>query len=83
MTGGGASRARGGRAYCVVRTPDAEDRRKVRVRLTETGHEVLHETIARREQWLTAAIMEALTQEERALLFKAGELLDRVASYRG
>ena len=66
----------------IARTPDAEDRRKVRLRLTGTGRKVLHENIARREQWLADAIEQALTKQERALLFKAGELLDRVASYR-
>jgi DNA-binding MarR family transcriptional regulator len=67
----------------IVRTPDAEDGRKVRVRLTPTGQKVLHENIARREQWLAEAIEGSLTKEERALLFKAGGLLDRLASYPG
>ena len=67
----------------VVRTPDSEDRRKVRVRLTPRGHEVLHENITRREQWLAEAVEQSLTKEERALLFKAGELLDRISSYSG
>src|SRR5262249_31952830 len=53
----------------VVRTPDAEDRRKVRVRLTPTGREALYENITRREQWLAEAIEQSLTKEERALLF--------------
>ncbi len=66
----------------ILRTPDAEDRRKVRVRLTQTGYQVLHENIARREQWLAEAIERSLTKEERALLFKAGELLNRVASHQ-
>ncbi len=66
----------------VVRMPDADDRRKVRVRLTQTGHKVLQENIVRRERWLADAIERALTKEERALLFNAGKLLDRVASYR-
>ena len=66
----------------ILRKPDAEDRRKVRVRLTSTGHKVLHENIARREQWLAEAIEQSLTKEERALLFKAGKLLDRVAAYQ-
>jgi DNA-binding MarR family transcriptional regulator len=66
----------------ITRTPDAEDRRKVRVRLTYNGHKALDENIARREQWLTEAIERSLTKEERALLFKAGELLDRIAAYR-
>jgi DNA-binding MarR family transcriptional regulator len=67
----------------IVRTPDADDRRKVRVRLTRTGQEVLHENITRRERWLAGAIDQCLTRDERALLFKTGELLDRIASFEG
>jgi DNA-binding MarR family transcriptional regulator len=67
----------------IVRTPDARDRRKVRVRLTRMGQEALHENTARRERWLAEAIDRCLTKEEWALLFKAGELLDRVASFEG
>ncbi|MFH0303057.1 MarR family transcriptional regulator [Bradyrhizobium sp. 31Argb] len=67
----------------IIRMPDAEDRRRVRVRLSRTGREVLHKNITRREQWLADAIERCLTREERALLFKAGELLNRVASFSG
>jgi DNA-binding MarR family transcriptional regulator len=67
----------------IARRPDSEDRRKVRVRLTRMGQEVLHENITRREQWLAAAIDQCLTREERAVLFQAGELLGRVASFKG
>lgn len=67
----------------IVRRPDAEDRRKVRVRLTRMGQEALHENTARRERWLAEAIDRCLTKEERVRLFKAGELLDRVASFEG
>lgn len=56
----------------IARTPDAHDRRKVRLRLTKTGHEVLHENVTRRERWLAEAIERSLTEEDRALLFKAG-----------
>jgi DNA-binding MarR family transcriptional regulator len=67
----------------ITRTPDSKDRRKVRVRLTQKGHEALHQNIARRERWLAEAIERSLTSEERTVLFKAGELLDRIAAYRG
>ena len=66
----------------ISRTPDREDRRKVRVRLTKAGRETLRENVTRRETWLAEAIDQSLTSEERGLLFKAGELLDRIASYR-
>jgi predicted phage gp36 major capsid-like protein len=61
----------------------AEDGRKVRVRLTQTGRGLLQENVARRERWLKEALEKSLTDEERALLFKAGELLDRLAAYSG
>jgi DNA-binding MarR family transcriptional regulator len=67
----------------IIRIPDAEDRRKVRVRLSRAGREVLHANITRREQWLADAIERCLTREDRALLFEAGELLDRIASSGG
>jgi DNA-binding MarR family transcriptional regulator len=64
----------------IARTPDAEDGRKVRLQLTPLGRDVLRENIERRERWLSEAMEKSLTQEERALLFKAGELLDRIAA---
>jgi DNA-binding MarR family transcriptional regulator len=67
----------------IARTPDAEDRRKVRVRLTRMGQEELHENTARRERWLAEAIDRCLTKEERALLLEAGELLNRIALSEG
>jgi DNA-binding MarR family transcriptional regulator len=70
-------------AGLIIRIPDVEDRRKVRVRLSRAGREVLHENITRREQWLADAIQRCLTKEESALLFKAGELLNRIASFVG
>lgn len=67
----------------ILRAADAEDRRKVRVRLTPTGREVLRKTTARHERWLREAIETSLTGQERALLFRAGKLLDRLAAYSG
>jgi DNA-binding MarR family transcriptional regulator len=65
----------------IARTPDKDDRRKVRVRLTKVGRDSLHENVSRRETWLVEAIERSLTAQERALLFKAGELVDRIAAY--
>jgi hypothetical protein len=52
------------------------------LRLTKAGREILRENVTRRETWLAEAIDQSLTTEERGLLFKAGELLDRIAAYR-
>src|ERR1700733_1463642 len=37
----------------IVRTQDAEDRRKVRVRLSVAGRKLLYDNRARPERWLT------------------------------
>jgi DNA-binding MarR family transcriptional regulator len=65
----------------ILRTPDAEDRRKVRVQLSEAGRELLHANRARRERWLAEAVDACLTEEERARLIDAGALLERIAAY--
>jgi DNA-binding MarR family transcriptional regulator len=65
----------------IARTPDAEDRRKVRVGLTDVGRALLYDNRARRERWLAEAMEACLSEEERARLLDAGNLLERIASY--
>jgi DNA-binding MarR family transcriptional regulator len=65
----------------IVRIPDTKDRRKVYVRLTPTGQDVLYDNRAQRERWLADAVKHALTEAEREQLEDIGELLDRIASY--
>jgi len=65
----------------IIRTPDAEDRRKVRVQLSDAGRALLHDNRARRERWLAEAVSACLTEEERARLIDAGALLERIAAY--
>lgn len=67
----------------ISRTPDSEDRRKVRVALSETGRALLRDNRARRESWLAGAMEACLTDEESALLVAAGELVERVAAHTG
>jgi DNA-binding MarR family transcriptional regulator len=62
----------------IVRTPDTEDRRKVRLRLSAAGRRFLDDSRARGERWLAEAINAYLTAGERAQLIKAGALLDRI-----
>lgn len=64
----------------LTRTPDANDRRKVRVALTPAGLRLLHESRVRRETWLFNAITSCLSDEERALLIAAGHLMARIAN---
>jgi DNA-binding MarR family transcriptional regulator len=67
----------------IVRTPDADDRRKVRVALSAAGRKMLHNNRARRERWLAEAVEACLTAAERAHLVKAGPLLERIMAYSG
>jgi DNA-binding MarR family transcriptional regulator len=62
----------------IVRTPDTEDRRKVRIRLSASGRKLLDDSRARRDRWLAEAMAACLTAKERALLIKAGALLERI-----
>ncbi|CAI0719810.1 homoprotocatechuate degradation operon regulator, HpaR [Serratia entomophila] len=64
----------------LMRTPDAEDRRRVRVKLTPAGLGLLHESRARREAWLCDAMASCLSGEEQALLIAAGHLMARIAN---
>jgi DNA-binding MarR family transcriptional regulator len=65
----------------IIRTQDAEDRRKVRVRLSPAGRKLLYDNRARRERWLTETMNACLTAAECADLVKAGPLLERIMAY--
>jgi DNA-binding MarR family transcriptional regulator len=54
----------------IVRTPDTEDR----------GRRLLDDSRARRDRWLAEATAGCLTAKERALLIKAGALLERIVA---
>lgn len=61
----------------VERAPDSDDGRVVRLSLTRAGQEQLEEHRARRDAWMTG-LLDGLTEEERELLARASELLNRV-----
>lgn len=63
----------------LARTADPDDGRKVIITLTATGDEVVAETTRRRDSWLEHALHE-LTEQERADLAHAAELLRKVAA---
>ncbi|MCK6079137.1 MarR family transcriptional regulator [Microbacterium sp. EYE_5] len=62
----------------LSRTPDEHDRRKVVIDLTETGREVVAETVRRRDSWLEHAF-EDLSAAERSTLAKAAAIMQEVA----
>lgn len=63
----------------VTRTADATDGRKVVIDLTDAGRAVVQETVSRRDAWVEAALAE-LDSDERAILAKAAELMQRMAA---
>lgn len=63
----------------IVRSPDDEDRRQVRIDITREGVAVLDEDNYRRETWLAKAMAERLTPTERELLRLAAGLMERLA----
>ncbi|MGJ0389512.1 MarR family transcriptional regulator [Microbacterium sp. CGR1] len=63
----------------VVRTPDAEDRRRVQVDITEAGTEIVAQTIKRRDELLAEMLGELdFTEEELATLREASALMRKV-----
>ncbi|NII69033.1 MarR family winged helix-turn-helix transcriptional regulator [Microbacterium ulmi] len=63
----------------VTRTPDADDRRKVNVAVTDEGRAVVDETIRRRDAWLEEALA-SLEPDERRTLAAAAEIMREVAA---
>jgi DNA-binding MarR family transcriptional regulator len=63
----------------VSRRRDPEDKRQIFVDVTERGHKVADESAHSRRVWLRETVDRVLTDGERVLLFKAGDLLQRLA----
>lgn len=63
----------------VARADDPTDGRQVILSLTPAGHATIRETRRTRHQWF-ATRLDALTDDERALLVQATALLERVAA---
>ncbi|HEY2672444.1 MAG TPA: MarR family transcriptional regulator [Rugosimonospora sp.] len=63
----------------VARHGDPRDGRQSLLEITDAGMRVLREDSARREEWLAAAMTNALTPAEQQVLRIAAGLLDRLA----
>ena len=61
----------------VERRPHPTDGRQALVELTTTGHDLLRSEVRMREAWLARKLGE-LSDEERAMLRAASELIDRL-----
>lgn len=66
----------------ITRAPDASDRRRTWIGLSEKGRRVLQESRDRRDQWLRGAVTACLTDKDRKQLEAAGVLLERLSTYR-
>ena len=62
----------------AVRTPDAQDRRKVLIGVTATGAELSLTTRRQRNAWLQAQV-QSLTDEDRDVIIRACEILGDIA----
>jgi DNA-binding MarR family transcriptional regulator len=62
----------------VSRQPDETDRRRLLITITAEGKKALSADVRRKEAWLARAIEQALSPDERELLFHASRLLDRL-----
>lgn len=62
----------------VVREPDTDDRRLVRIRISDAGKARMIADRKRRDAWLTQRLRE-LDQEERKLLREALPILEKLA----
>ncbi|WP_130012752.1 MarR family winged helix-turn-helix transcriptional regulator [Serinicoccus sediminis] len=61
----------------VVRSPDPDDGRLVRLSLTAEGREVVEREREHRDAWM-AARLEGLSEDDRALLRRASDLLEQI-----
>ncbi|WP_327739137.1 MarR family transcriptional regulator [Streptomyces nojiriensis] len=64
----------------ITRRPHPTDGRKSLVELTDAGRAALEAERGRRPGWLAQAIEAELTDEERELLARSAELLERLAT---
>ncbi|WP_264535527.1 MarR family winged helix-turn-helix transcriptional regulator [Flavobacterium sp. N1736] len=62
----------------ITRTPSTKDGRKVYISLTEYGKKAVEQTRFDRDKWLSDAIDETLTNEEKALLEKVIPVLNKI-----
>jgi DNA-binding MarR family transcriptional regulator len=68
------------RLQLVVRVPDAADRRRIWIELTDAGRQKLAKEFSTGYGWLEQAIGERLTQEERKVLEAAIPVLRKLGS---
>ncbi len=63
----------------ITRSADENDGRKVVISLTDSGRSVVDETARRRDAWVETALAE-LTDDERATIVRAAEIMAGMAT---
>ncbi|QTX03537.1 MarR family winged helix-turn-helix transcriptional regulator [Agromyces archimandritae] len=63
----------------LVREPDAADRRKTNISLSDDGRALVKATLRKRDAWLTERLRE-LSKEERETIARAVELIGGIAT---
>lgn len=63
----------------IERVPDAVDRRRILLRISEQGRELLDDDRRQRDEWLSVAMSATLTGAERDILLVAARLIDKLA----
>ena len=65
----------------IIRTASETDKRKVIISLTQAGENVLLQVHNERDEWLTKAIEQTCTEEEKALLKQALIPLTKIVDF--
>ena len=63
----------------IARAPDPKDRRSLIISITMRGRQSLRWAMRRRRKWLAEAVADRLSDDERAQLVEAAELMLRIA----
>lgn len=66
----------------ITRTQSPEDKRKMSVGITPKGKKLIEKTRHERDEWLTEAIDQTLSREEKKLLTAVLPLLNKIADYK-
>lgn len=66
------------RTGLIERLPDEVDRRRILLRASDRGRELLADDRRRRDEWLSVAMAANLTPAERDVLVIAARLIDRL-----
>jgi len=65
----------------ITRTASTKDKRKILIKLTENGEQIVYQMRNERDQWLTKAIEETCTKEEQELLKQVLVPLTKIVNF--